>query len=77
MHLLEMRVEDGLEAPALGSAGDPREPRVEPARPSSQRDRGDHEHEHGHGQARDEHAEIGLDQRVEVDPRVLQWAARV
>lgn len=76
-HLFEVSVEDRFEAPPFRSAGDPLQSRIESASPARQRHRRDHKREDDRQETDDERAEVGLNERVEVDPTVLQWAARV
>jgi hypothetical protein len=70
-------VEDGLQAPSFGAAGDPPEALVESPGAAGQDHAADGERQDGGDETDDEGAEVGLDERVEVDPSVLRWAARV
>ena len=72
-----MGIEDGFEAPSLRSAGDPTQPRIETPGPTRQDHAGDRERQGDGDETDDEGAEIGLNERVEIDPRVLRWAVRV
>ena len=73
VHLVEMRVEDGLEALAVPAAGQTAQPGIDPAGPSGERDDGQEEQDDDDDEPDDERSEIGLDERVEVDPRILRW----
>ena len=77
LDLVEMGIEHSLEAPALGAAGQAGQPGVEPARPPGESDDSDEQDQHDHAQTGDEGSEVRLDERVEIDPRVLRWVSRV
>jgi hypothetical protein len=72
-----VRVKDRFEAPPLRSPGDPLESHVKSPSSTGQRHDRKHKAKDDHQESDDERTEVGLDERVEVDPTVLQWATRV
>ena len=72
--LVEVGVEDGLEARALGAAGQAGQPGVEPAVRRARTTTATSRISTTTTQADDEwRPRYGCDERVEVDPRVLRW----
>ena len=72
-----MGVEDGLQAPAFRSTGDSPQPGIEIPGPASEDHANDREREDDGDETDGERTEIGPNERVEVDPMVLRWVARV
>jgi hypothetical protein len=70
-------VEHRLKAPTFGSTRDPAQPGVEIPCPASEDHASGREPQDRRNEADDECAEMGLDERVEVDPWVLRRADRV
>jgi hypothetical protein len=70
-----MRPEHGLEARAVGAPGQRGQPRVQPPHPASKREHGHDQDDDEDGETDDEGADIGLDERVEIDPGNLRSGA--
>lgn len=75
--LLEVRIEDRLEAPPLGPPRDPAQARVERPRSARKQQTCDREQDDGAPKTDDDRAEIGPNERVEIDPLVLRGRPRV
>jgi len=72
---LEVRTEDGLETSAVAAPRQRREPSVEPSSPSREHEHGDEQDDDKDGEADDDGSDVGLDERVEIDPRNLRGGA--
>jgi hypothetical protein len=70
--LLEVGVEDRLDAPTGCAAGQSLEPLLEPPDPAALENRQQQEEEDGDDQADDDRPEVRREERVEVDPGVLR-----
>jgi hypothetical protein len=71
--LVEVRIEDSLEAVTLRATSQTEQAPVDPARLSRQQDDCQQEDEDEDAEHDDEGVERGLRERVDVDPRVLLW----
>jgi hypothetical protein len=72
VQLVEMRVQDGIEVPALGAPGQRIEPAAEAPKLSQLEDAEKNEAEDGDTEADDDRAENRLDEGVQIDRSILQ-----
>ena len=68
-----MRIQDGFQASPIRSTGDPLQPCVELSSPAREDHAGDGQCQGDGDETHDEGAEIGSNERIEVDPEVLRW----
>ena len=73
MDLVQVRVEDRLGNATVLTPGRTTQPGIDAACPSRECHDGHGQGNDGRAEAHDEESEVGLDERVEVDPMVLRW----